>query len=205
MEIRKANIEDIDSIVQIHCDAFKGFFLTSLGKPFLKFYYSCFIACDETVMLCAIEDRKILGFSAVAKNSRGFNTRLVKKNILKFGVMTFKLLFTRPKSLVRLIRNISKTSNRVCWGGGINTDNETYAELFSIGVSAQSQGQGIGKKLLAATEHEIKALGVQRISLTTDYYDNASAIAFYRSMGYKVMYDFITYPDRKMYRLIKTL
>lgn len=51
----------------------------------------------------------------------------------------------------------------------------------------------------------MKALGVRRISLTTDYFDNNSAISFYRSMGYEVMYEFITYPDRRMYRMIKTL
>lgn len=201
MEIRKAKITDTDSIVKIHCDAFDGFFLTSLGKTFLRFYYSCFINSDETIVLCAENNGTLLGFAAIAQNAHGFNSRLIKRNFIKFSLLAMKLLFTCPKSLVRLARNIRKTGN----GGGIDTDLEAYAELFSIGVSPQSQGQGIGKILLAESEQEIKKRGVQRVSLTTDYYDNDSALAFYRSMGYEVMYEFIAYPDRKMYRLIKTL
>lgn len=117
MEIRKAKITDIDSIVEIHCDAFKDFFLTSLGKTFLRFYYSCFIKSDKTVVLCAENQGVILGFSAIAQNAHGFNARLIKRNLLKFGVMSFKLLFTSPKSLVRLVRNISKTNNQSVGGG----------------------------------------------------------------------------------------
>lgn len=112
MEIRKVNIADIDNIVQIHCDAFNDFFLTSLGKSFLRLYYACFIKSDETVVLCAENQGVILGFSAIAQNAHGFNTRLIKRNLLKFGVMSFKLLFTSPKSLVRLTLNIRKTNNR---------------------------------------------------------------------------------------------
>ena len=44
-----------------------------------------------------------------------------------------------------------------------------------------------------------------RLSLTTDYYDNEQAVGFYKSQGYEVMYDFVTYPERRMYRLIKRL
>lgn len=199
MEIIKAKLADVNSIVQIHCDAFKGFFLTSLGKPFLKFYYSCFIASDETVVLCAVEDGRILGFSAAAKNSRGFNTRLIKKNFLKFCIMAVKLVITSPKSIVRLARNLRKN------GGGNLESNISYAELYSIGVSSLSQGQGIGKKLLSASEKAIKNAGVNQLSLTTDFYNNESALAFYHSMGYETLYEFIAYPDRRMYRLIKKL
>ena len=59
MNIRKATTNDVDTIVKIHCDAFKGFFLTSLGSQFLKFYYSCFIKSSETVTMVAEEDDAI--------------------------------------------------------------------------------------------------------------------------------------------------
>ena len=36
-------------------------------------------------------------------------------------------------------------------------------------------------------------------------YNNGKAIGFYHSMGYETMYEFVTFPNRKMYRLIKTL
>lgn len=198
MKIRKANVSDVDNIVEIHLDAFKDFFLTSLGPAFLKFYYTCFINKSETVTIVAEEDGIIYGFSASTMVCKGFNSRLIKNNLYSFGILSLKMLFTTPTSLLRLVKNLSKK------GEGVE-DNEDYAELYSIGVSKVAQGMGIGKKLLSATEVVMKQEGVKRISLTTDYEHNEQAVGFYHSMGYETLYEFVTYPNRKMYRLIKAL
>lgn len=198
MNIRKATITDINGIVEIHCDAFNGFFLASLGVSFLKFYYKCFIRSDETVIMVAEEDDKICGFSASTKFCKGFNSRLIKNNLFAFGMFALKLLVTSPKSLIRLVNNLTKKSDSI-------KDDEEYAELYSIGVSKSAQGKGIGKRLLTYSEKIMKENGVNRISLTTDFYNNESAIRFYHSVGYETFYEFVTYPNRKMYRLIKTL
>ena len=58
--IRDAIESDVESIVSIHQDAFKGFFLTTLGTDFLKFYYSCFLTCAEAKILCALEDDRVV-------------------------------------------------------------------------------------------------------------------------------------------------
>ena len=97
-----------------------------------------------------------------------------------------------------MIRNLSKKGDGVI-------DKEDYAELYSIGVSRNVQGKGIGKKILIETEKELKTMGVERVSLTTDYFNNEQAVGFYHSVGYKLLYEFVTYPNRKMYRLIKYL
>ena len=198
MQIRSVSNNDINAIVDIHLDAFKGFFLTSLGPAFLRFYYTCFVKSDETVTMVAEEDGTICGFAAATTKCKGFNSRLIKNNLLSFGVLTLKMLFTSPRSLLRLIKNLTKKSESV-------QDDEDYAELYSIGVSKVSQGRGIGKQLLSATENAIKMGGGERISLTTDYYNNESTVKFYTSMGYSVLYVFTAYPDRRMYRMIKQL
>ena len=198
MKIRKATVGDVDIIVKIHTDAFKGFFLTSLGPKFLTFYYTCFLKSCETVTMVAEEEGKVYGFTTLTKVSKGFNSRLIMSNFFAFCLLSFKMLFTTPKSLLRLVKNLTKK------GEGIE-DNESYAELYSIGVSKTAQGKGVGKKLLAASEEVMKQEGVTCISLTTDFYQNEQAVGFYHSMGYKTLYEFMTYPNRKMYRLIKTL
>lgn len=198
MNIRKATVNDVDTIIKIHLDAFKGFFLTSLGAQFLKFYYSCFIKSNETVTVVAEENGVIYGFSASTKVCKGFNSRLIKSNLFAFAILSLKMLFTTPKSLLRLVKNLTKKGESV-------EDDEDYAELYSIGVSKAAQGKGVGKLLLAESERVMKAEGVQRVSLTTDFYNNEQAVGFYHSMGYETLYEFVTYPNRKMYRLIKTL
>ena len=198
MNIRKATLYDVNAIVEIHINAFKGFFLTSLGRDFLKFYYTCFVKNGETVTMVAEENKIIYGFSAATTKCKGFNGRLIKGNFFLFGLLTFKMLFRSPKSLLRLIRNLTKKGDGVI-------DKEDYAELYSIGVSRNTQGMGVGKKILIETEKNLKAMGVKRISLTTDYFNNEQAVGFYHSVGYKLLYEFVTYPNRKMYRLIKNL
>lgn len=198
MNIRKATINDVDTIVEIHLDAFKGFFLTSLGSAFLKFYYTCFVKSSETVTMVAEEEGIVYGFSASTKVCKGFNSRLIKSNLFAFGMLSLKMLFTSPKALIRLAKNLTKK------GEGVE-DNEDYAELYSIGVSKSAQGKGVGKKLLTASEEILKKEGVRRVSLTTDFDHNEQAVGFYHSMGYETLYEFVTYPNRKMYRLIKTL
>ena len=197
--IRKASVSDVDEIVKIHIDAFKGFFLTSLGESFLKFYYNCFIKSHDTIILVAISDNKdLLGFSAATKFCKGFNSRLIKSNLFAFSILSLKMLFTDPKSLFRLVKNLTKKGNSI-------EDDEDYAELYSIGVNKIAQGLGIGKKLMGEMEKEMAREGVERISLTTDFYNNEQAVGFYHAMGYETLYEFVAYPNRKMYRLIKNI
>lgn len=198
MQIRKAELQDVDSIVQIHCSAFDGFFLTTLGVSFLQTYYRALIQSTEALVLCAEECSRIVGFGATAKLAKGFNTRLIKSNIWDFGVVALKLLFVNPKALIRLRKNLSKTVADY-------EDNGEYAELYSIGVSVESQGKGVGKLLLYETEEILRGGKIRALSLTTDVDDNSSTLGFYNSMGYSVMYPFVAYPKRRMYRLIKLL
>lgn len=198
METRRATQNDVESIVKIHIDAFKGFFLTTLGYGFLKFYYTCFIRNSETVTMISEEDGIVYGFAAATKYSKGFNSRLIKSQLFAFTILSLKLLFTTPTSLLRLTKNLTKKAESV-------DNDEDYAELYSIGVSTNAQGKGVGKFLLAATETEMKLQGVKNLSLTTDYNNNEQAIGFYHTMGYHTLYEFTTYPNRKMYRLIKQL
>lgn len=198
MIIRKATINDVDTIVEIHLNAIEGFFLTSLGAEFLRFYYSCFVRSNETVTMIAEENGVIYGFSASSKFCKGFNSRLIKSNLIAFGLLSFKLLLIKPISLLRLVKNLSKKGENVI-------DNEDYAELYSIGVCKSAQGKGVGKMLLLKSEQVMKEEGVTRVSLTTDFDNNEQAVGFYHSMGYETLYEFVTYPNRKMYRLIKIL
>lgn len=59
-------------------------------------------------------------------------------------MLSLKMLFTSPESLLRLAKNLTKK------GEGVE-DNEDYAELYSIGVNKSAQGKGVGKKLISET------------------------------------------------------
>ena len=197
--IRKANKNDVKEIVSIHQQAFPDFFLTTLGNRFLRMYYKCMCNCKDAVTFCAEEDGEVKGFATCSYYSHGFNTSLIKKNLFKFGLMGVELMFTKPKAVLRLAKNLDKKAE------SINVEDKgEYAELYSIAVKPGNQGSGIGKKLLTATEADV-AKHNSIISLTTDYYNNDKTIGFYHSLDYQNYYEFVTYPNRRMWRMIKTL
>jgi ribosomal protein S18 acetylase RimI-like enzyme len=116
---------------------------------------------------------------------------------LAFLFQGIVILFSKPRALWRLVKNMEKNKIRI--------DDGLYAELLSIAVSPNVKGLGIGKELISHFEAEAKVRGCKKIALTTDYYNNDDVVAFYKKSGYKVFYEFTTYPNRKMYKLIKKL
>ncbi len=193
-----AQPSDIEKIVDVHMLSFEKFFLTSLGRAFLNLYYNSVREHPEGILLKCEHDGQLVGFCAATIHAAGFNWRLVRSHPLKFSIMAVRLLINRPKSLWHLFRNFSKEKTDKGDHGG-------YAELLSIGVNPSIQNTGAGKHMLITLEKIVKEQGATKLSLTTDYIDNKKTIGFYDAMGYKVWYDFITYPSRHMYRLIKTL
>lgn len=198
MVIRKPKKEDVQTISDIHLKAFEGFFLSELGSDFLSTYYNIVRENDRGVLLGCFEGNKLLGFCAATTLSEGFNKYLVKSNFFSFSKIGLFLLFSRPKALLRLLKNFTKSDSSV-------SDDGLYAELLSIGVSPAAQGKGVGKQLLMALEEYLNEMNVSQLSLTTDFYDNEKTLNFYKGLGYEIMYDFVAYPDRRMYRLIKKI
>ena len=196
--IHKASEKEIDAIVRIHEQAFPSFFLTELGSGFLKLYYKSVMNHKDGVLLVCMLDEALIGLCAGTILSAGFNTRLIKSNFIKFGFESLKLLFTKPMSLIHLMKNMSKED-------ASEGDTGDYAELLSIAVDPKQQRSGGGRAMLQALELEVKKRGSNKISLTTDYDNNEKTVSFYKSLGYEPWYDFITYPNRRMYRLVKKL
>jgi ribosomal protein S18 acetylase RimI-like enzyme len=198
MKIKIIPESDVKEVVKVHNTSFQGFFLTELGDKFLRIYYNSVRKDAKGVLLGFYDEGKLFGFCAATTLSKGFNTHLVKKNLFDFCLIAMRLLFTKTNALVRLLNNFTKRNPE-------EEDEGDYAELLSMGVSNQRQGQGIGKQLLLQLEKELQSKGCTILSLTTDFNGNEKAIHFYKSLGYDVFYDFIAFPERKMYRMIKKI
>jgi len=198
MNIRAAVKSDYKTLADIHVKAFDEFFLTSLGVGFMRTYYKASLESKESIAFCAIDESgKIIGFSSGCSQAAGFHKRLLKSNFLLFLFQGITLTFTNPKAIIRLARNLDKNENPA--------DDGKYAELLSIGVLPSSKGLGVGKALINAFEEDAKKRGCKKISLTTDYTGNQDVLSFYKKTGYEVFYEFTTYPNRKMFKLIKNI
>lgn len=196
---RKSKVSDSNQIAKIHLKSFPNFFLSTLGYSFLKTYYRSCAKSKEAISICAInqDDKKLFGFAVGCFNSKGFNKRLILSNSLEYSYRAILLLFTKPIALIRLFKNLAKNNDK--------DDKGNYAELLSIGVSPDQNGFGIGQNLLTKFENKVREKGVNTITLTTDADSNYNVLKFYKKSGYKVYYDFVTFPDRNMLKLIKKL
>lgn len=198
MNYRKVNADDIPVLVRIHMISFRDFFLTSLGDSFLETYYRHSLKSQDCIAVCACNDNnEIVGFAVGSILSRGYHKRLITKNLGAFIFTGLIIAATKPAAIIRLMLNLNKNSNP--------DDDGQYAELLSIAVSDSMKGQGIGKELLAEFEQKLKNHACNKVVLTTDYYNNDNVIMFYKKQGYKIYYDFVTYPKRRMYKMIKSI
>lgn len=198
MNYRVPELTESDVLANIHINTFKGFFLSELGLSFLKTYYKAVLNYKESIAICAVNDEgEIVGFVTGSKHAKGYNTGLIRNNLFSFFTAFLRLLMLNPKSIYRIIKNLEKKSNPA--------DDGNYVELLSIAVLPGYKNEGVGSQLITKFEDQAVIDGGERITLTTDYDGNETVLNFYFKNGYKVFYDFYSYPKRRMYKLMKVL
>lgn len=186
-------------LVNVHIKAFNGFFLTSLGSGFLKVYYKSLIKSEKGILFVIKNDEdKVIGFVAGTTKYKGFHKEILFKNLFSYVRILFFVVLMRPLAIFRLFLNLKK-------GNNCNIDSGNLAELLSIGILPSYKGLGYGKLLINAFEKELTYRQIKQSTLTTDFYDNDKVINFYKSLGYEILHEFISYPNRRMYKLIKKL
>ena len=192
MNVRKATSKDINSIVEIHMERFSSFFLTTLGKSFLKVFYRAFLK-NPGVLLVLEDEGSVKGFAAGSRDNRSFFKKLLKNNLFEFGMSGVRIFFTNPAALKRMATNAGRSEK----------NNLIFAELLSIATLKNKKGYG--KILLDEFEKEIAKENKENlpISLTTDFDENDKAVQFYKDCDYKIQEIFESYQGRKMYRFIK--
>ena len=198
MKYRLATKEDFRQMALIHRQAFRGFFLTSLGPGFLRAYYKAVLNCQMSIAVCVVDDYDVIqGFASGSIRAANYHRNLFKKNMLPFLIAVLWSALRNPAILFRLAKNLDKDQSK--------KDDRNYAELLSIAILPHLKGSGAGKTLLNLFEQEVIKCGGVKVTLTTDYENNDRVIAFYQKCGYEIFYDFTTYPNRHMYKMIKTL
>lgn len=181
----------IEQIVKIHLETFEGFFLTFMGKGFLKQMYSSYIRHDKSNILVAIDENVVVGFLAYSEDMSGLYKHMIKRRLIPFAWYSLGAFLRKPKVFIRLIRAFLKP--------GESKREESYIELASIGVDPQAKGQGIGTKLIERLKDEVDFSAFAYITLETDVENNEYANKFYRKNGFNVEREFETREGRKMY------
>jgi ribosomal protein S18 acetylase RimI-like enzyme len=189
--IRRMEGENIPRVVEIHLASFPGFFLTFLGARFLSLYYAGICAAREGIAYVYVDAAGApAGFVAGTSDPRGFYSRLLRRDWMRFSLASLAALARKPSIVPRIARGLLYPSR--------NPAGKDVAGLYSIGVLPSLQGTGAGRKLVAAFLEEARCRGCGRVFLTTDRDDNEPVNAFYRKMGFRVEREYTTPEGRRM-------
>lgn len=197
LRIRNLTEADLDDVVSIHLDTFKGFFLSLLGGKFLNTLYKSFIYDKNSICLVSELDGEVRGF--VIGNIKPEN--LFSKMLKRRGIILF---FHSLKALVENPKIVSKKLFfALSYRGEAPSGYKSPALLSSIGVDPSGKNQGIGSHLIMAFCWEAFIKGSDVVYLTTDKLKNNSVNSFYLKNGFNVL-DELKHPDgRIMNRYIK--
>ena len=189
--IQRMEGKNISRVVEIHLASFPGFFLTYLGARFLLIYYNAICTAPEGIAYVHVDDVGFpAGFVAGTSDPRGFYSRLLRQDWIRFSLASLAAIVRKPSILPRVARGFLHPSR--------NPAGEEVAGLFSIGVLPKLQGTGAGRMLVDSFLSEARKRGCRRVFLTTDRDGNDAVNAFYRKLGFRVERQFETSEGRAM-------
>lgn len=190
-EIEKNEKATLKTIADIHVRTFQGFFLTFMGKGFLRTMYKSYCQHNDSTLLGAFnQGGELLGFLAYSKDMGGLYKYMIKRKLILFAWYSLGAFFRKPKIFVRLIRAFLKPSE--------SKREEKYIELASIGVAPDKKSQGVGSKLISELKDREKDSDASYITLETDAENNEYANAFYVKNGFRLERTYATKENRKM-------
>ena len=193
MVIRELQLDEkkyINDVVSIHLRTFSGFFLTFMGRGFLKQMYVSYCEHRDSGLLVAIDNKKIVGFLAYSSNFSGLYKFMLRRHILQFAWFSLGAFLRRPSSFVHIVSAFLKPSE--------TKRSENYVELASIGVDPDMKSKGIGTELIDRLKETIDFKFCKYITLETDALNNNIAINFYKKNGFVCKREYITNEGRRM-------
>jgi colanic acid biosynthesis glycosyl transferase WcaI len=191
-------LSDVRELARLHRRAFPGFFLSTLGEPFLIQFYRGFLQDDTAVTVVARDNRGVPRGAVVGTTEpAGFFGRLVRNRWPGFVAASASAVLRNPKSAPRLVRAVTYR--------GDATPGITGALLSSILVDPAFQGSGVGSLLIDEWAQVAASKGAGRAFLDTDATRNDAVENFYQTRGWHLAGEHETREGRKMNRYAKSL
>ena len=168
--IKKPIASEISGIAEIHYDNLKEGLLYVLGKGILKVFYKELLNDRESILLAYYSDGRIVGIAASTKDTEKLFDKIKKKYFFRVVFNVLKKSVISPGFIFKLLE--SKYSSSI------------KAELLFLFVDKGHRGEGIGKKLVAATSKKFRKMGVRKYRITI-MPSNRDGIKFYEKLGFR--------------------
>jgi SAM-dependent methyltransferase/ribosomal protein S18 acetylase RimI-like enzyme len=192
--IRRATLQDLQGIIEVHMLSFPHFFLTNLGPGFLRTYYALVLEYQRGVLLVAEERGRVLGFAAGFIDPSSFY-QIMTATRSRFLFPALVRLVEHPTLLFRLLKNVRRVI-KLKQSPDFNSSDS--CELASIAVHPDAMRRGLGKALVRSFVGAVEAERAARVCLTTDADNNDPTNAFYRDLGFRCTRTFEAPGKRRM-------
>ncbi|MCX6360813.1 MAG: GNAT family N-acetyltransferase [Armatimonadetes bacterium] len=177
--VRQATANDLARVVRVHVAAFPDFFMTRLGRRFLRAYYGMVMAHPRGILLVADTAEGVQGFIAGFTDPGRFYTSM-RLHATHLSIRAVVGIVRRPGLWPRLVR----TAQGVVRPRAVFTALPDSCELASLGVSPSYSGKGMGQALVAAFMALAFEQGATHVYLTTAEQGNDRVNRFYRRLGF---------------------
>jgi ribosomal protein S18 acetylase RimI-like enzyme len=195
--VRQARREEVDAIVAVHLEAFRGFFLSRLGRRFLRELYTAFMSAPSGVLLTAHRGAQLVGFAAGTSQPRRFFRQLLVARGWALLAAAIPAALRQPALVLpRLLRAVVYRGDSGTGEGAL---------LSSLAVARAEKGQGTGAALVGHFCAAAAAAGVKHVYLLTDSTGNDAVIRFYEGLGFRLDSQLTRPGGRGMRRYVKSV
>jgi glycosyltransferase involved in cell wall biosynthesis/ribosomal protein S18 acetylase RimI-like enzyme len=176
--VRPATRDDLAGIVEIHQKAFSHYFLTRLGRKFLRRYYNLVLNYRSGILLVSEGEDGLQGFACGFVSPAEFY-KFMWRARMTFALSLLFALVRHPSLIGKVISGVRRVqATALEWP-------ERSCELSSIAVAPRDGGNGFGKTLIEAFLDKAKSMEAHCVYLTTDADGNDAVNAFYRNAGFE--------------------
>ncbi|MCX6227050.1 MAG: GNAT family N-acetyltransferase [Bacteroidia bacterium] len=200
INIIKAASEHFSDVAKMHACGITEGFLTTLGTRFLAVLYRGISKANDSGVLVAIEQKKVLGFISYAMDIKTCYRQVL---IAEWPAMAKALVGNafNPSVYRKVIETLMYPFKR---RESSSDSLASGAELLSMAVDQNARGKGIGKLLVAALDEEMSLMNIDGYQVVTHAVDERSN-AFYLACGFTRITEFLNHgkPMRKYYKRVR--
>ena len=188
-----ATADHLEGMVECHCAAFPGEFLTLMGKNFLSSFYGFYNVHPESISLVAVDDDSNRVMGLVTGGRPDLRSIFLRKHVLLFMTTAFVKAFGHARIRQRLLEHFAdlvrsigmKLGKKESSDSGAPPDDPpgTWSNLLSICTHPDFRRRGVSQALMKGFEKESHRRGYASMRLSV-HNDNPSAIGLYKKCGW---------------------
>ena len=202
IDYRRLAASDLDQVAELHATVFQGYFLTLMGRRFLRRYYGQYLDFPGALTVVALAGDRVVGFIVGGRDIDQLQRRLYRRHFFELGAIvvsrflvdrTARAAILERGRIVRaaineaLRRRERRTRPPPKSQSSAAASKPPYASILVIAVGRAYRDLGIGGQLMERFIEAARAAGVTMVRGTVRS-DNPEHVARKSRAGWSVIY-----------------